>query len=206
MPVDGDARPDVVAFARSNQQLVLHLNTSDSEATEFDAAVVIDASVASGAFDGPGLASVDADGALDLVVSMGELTLYLNEGGTSQRRQRRYRQFGLSDLHCRPRSRRRRRPRRRAGYVAVWYENLGNGGFGPQRSMAEGSFSSSLVVGDGDTDVVLRETMTDDVVWIENGSNGLVLRTRLGTAFGALRGTLLSRQRRSGGLRGLRLV
>ncbi len=188
VPVDGDARPDVVAFDASNQRLVLHLNTSDGAGIGFAAAEVIDDGVSSNAFNGPGLAAVDvdADGDLDLVVATAELTLYLNEGGTyaapvtidavnlgSNLYTADLDRDGDNDLVG------------IQGGAAVWYENLGNGGFGAQQSLAEGSFNRVAVGdvdGDGDVDAVLRDASNDDLVWVENGLNGLVLRAPLGTA------------------------
>jgi len=188
MPVNGDARPDIVAFDRSNQQLVLALNTSDDAGLSMAAPITID-SLASNAFSGPGMAAVDIDGDndLDLVVSAAELTVYENLGGafappstidTSGLGSSIYTadldHDGDDDIVG------------IRGGNAVWYENLGDGSFSLQQTVADGDFGAKLAVGDldgdGDTDVVLRNATTDELVWVENGLNGLVVRAPIGTA------------------------
>ncbi|MEZ4438366.1 MAG: FG-GAP-like repeat-containing protein [Polyangiaceae bacterium] len=192
MPVDGDARPDLIAFDKTNQQLLLHLNASDTTGIDFAAATVIDSSLSSNAFGGPGLAAldVDVDGDLDLVVSTAELTVYENLGGSfaapvtiddvslgSTIYAADIDGDGDDDI---------------VGVIggnAVWYENFSNGDFRAQQSLTEGDFASDLAVGDldgdGDTDVVLRDATTGELIWVENGLFGPVAHAPIGIAQGA---------------------
>lgn len=191
MPVDGDVLPDLVAFDSTNQQLVLRLNTSDPAGLDFAEAVSI-GSVSSNAFGGPGLASIDidADGDLDLIVAAGKLSLYKNQGGSflapvtidtvdigSTIYVADLDGDGDDDILGRFSGR------------AVWYENLGRAGFGAQRDVAGDIRANAFTVGDldgdGDTDILLRDTDTGELIWVQNGDGGLVVRPSIGVAQGS---------------------
>ena len=58
----------------------------------------------------------------------------------------------------------------------AWYENDGNGGFGPQRVITEGAFGARSVYaadmdGDGDQDVLSASFNDDKIAWYENDGN-----------------------------------
>ncbi len=187
MRVDGDLLPDVVAFDKSNGQLVLSLNQSTLNGINLAAPTLID-SVSSNAFGGPGMAAVDVDGDddLDLVLSLdNELSLYENVSGVFSAPTTidtvGFGSFvyaadldkdGDDDILG-----------VRGGDV-FWYENLGNGGFGPEQTIATGTFDQRLAVGDLDgdldSDIVLYDKVTGDLMWVENANHGLFLRGKLG--------------------------
>ncbi|MCA9621886.1 MAG: VCBS repeat-containing protein, partial [Myxococcales bacterium] len=178
MRVDGDLLPDTIAFDKTNSQLVLSLNQSTLNGISLAAPTLID-SVSSNAFAGPGMAAVDVDGDddLDLVLSLDdELSLYENVGGVFSAPATidtvGFGSFvyaadldkdGDDDILG-----------VRGGDV-FWYENLGNGDFGPEQTIATGTFDQRLAVGDLDGDGVF------DIVTAQGESGNYTNRAYYGT-------------------------
>ncbi|MCB9608306.1 MAG: VCBS repeat-containing protein [Polyangiaceae bacterium] len=193
--VDSDARPDLVAYDHNNNQLVLQLNTSDGSGVEFAPATIID-NVASNAFAGAGLAAadMDGDGDLDLVVATGKLAVYKNEGGSFLAPQTidtvdigssiyAADIDGDGDVDILGRFN-----GRVVYYESFGIDNVGDLRFDVQKDVAAisaNAFTVGDLDGDGDSDVLLRDANTGELIWVQNGDRGFVVRNSIGVTQGS---------------------